>query len=744
MYVNTQQFVREVFDYDNLPADERVCLTIKGGDGGWSNFPATPRRLDRFKEGEAAWYVGVSSYATPDETGYFPRDRDHARYAYCIVLDDVGTKAQAPGVVPSWKIETSPGNYQWGYIIEPVDVADPKGEAYYEGCQRALSMAGFTDDGARGTYRVVRVPGSLHRTGFVARVTMWEPVRVWVLSELMDEFGLEPVMERPRRRTEPGGGAVSLDQVDDPVLDWLVAEGHTTGGVGPKFVDVVCPWADEHSDGNVTAGYTPAGYGPKEFDHAFSCFHEHCQGRGKHQFLDWVTGRGGPDPRPATGAVTIRGGAADDAPVLDKLDLPDVVWGAKSPAPRQIPSERNLLWVIERLGVRCRYNVMTGDNELSRPGWGVVAGDKNDRSVYIRLRSELLLLGISNDKHLDDLLERECLRNPYHPMRDWLDGLPGWDGHDRLALLEGTVETDSGLWPVYLRRWLVQVVEAVRGWGQPKQLPHVLVFTGQQGVGKSTWFSRLLPQRFFRGEVELHLNTGSAKDHQVTALAAPVAELAELDSTFKRSDVGALKAFLSRPADNIRLPYARAAIERPRCTVFCGTVNDTAFLVDITGSRRFWPVHVTGLRSDHGLDLGQLWAQVDALWGSGYGYNLSREEAAAAALESEDFAVDSHVAECWKRYFTPALLASPRHEWVEANMSEVAEAIGLSEHEMKSPITRRELNHLMTVQFGKQLRNRAKRYRMLPIQHGSRLPDHLRRHISGVPDQLSGSRDRDN
>jgi|GEM_PF-2432266 len=289
------EFIGAIFDLPNLPDDERVCLTLAGDDGGWSNFPATPRRLARYQPGSGAWYFGISTYAPPDETGYFSRGREHSRYCYCLVLDDVGTKAKEPDVVPSWKLESSPGNYQWGYIIEPIDVSSPAGEALVEGCQRAISRAGYSDDGARGTYRVMRVPGSLHKTGFVARVTAWHPDRVWDLEDLMAELELEPVKERERKRVDAGPG-VPEHELEDPVLDWLVANGHTTGVVGPKFFEVICPWAHEHTDGNGTAGFTPAGYNPG-FDHAFSCFHEHCQGRGKNQFLDWVVEQGGPDPR---------------------------------------------------------------------------------------------------------------------------------------------------------------------------------------------------------------------------------------------------------------------------------------------------------------------------------------------------------------------------------------------------------------------------------------------------------------
>jgi putative DNA primase/helicase len=301
--VDLAKFISAIFNFTSLPPDVRVCLTLAHDDGGWSNFPATPKRMAKYVEGSGPWYFCISTCAPPDGTGYFQRGREFTRYCYCLVLDDIGTKATAPDVEPSWKLESSEGNYQWGYMIEPVNVADPAGEAYVEGCQKAISRAGYSDDGAGGTYRVVRVPGSLHRTGFVSRVTDWHPDRVWLLEDLMAQLGLEPVKlrERSPRATGPG---IPAHELQDPVLDWLVENGHTTDKVGPKFFEVICPWASEHTSGGDTAGYTPAGYDPG-FDHAFSCLHEHCQGRGKHEFLDWVAENGGPDPRAPAGPCTL-------------------------------------------------------------------------------------------------------------------------------------------------------------------------------------------------------------------------------------------------------------------------------------------------------------------------------------------------------------------------------------------------------------------------------------------------------
>lgn len=266
--------------------DERVLLT-RNDDGFFSNYGWTPRTARIVRD--APWYFCVSTVRPAERE--LKRDRESLHTAYCVVLDDVGTKATAPEVGPSWVLESSPGNQQWGYLIEPLAL-DPKGMALYEGCVRGLAQAGHTDGGAGGAYRVMRVPGSVHKTGFVSRVLSWEPGRFWGLEVLMGEMGVEPV-ERAvfdvQRRAVPSNLAM-----DDPVLRWLDEQGLVLGA-NEKFVEVVCPWHAEHTDGGLSAGYSPVGY----YDQfrSFSCFHEHCEGRKIAQFQRWVEEQGGPSGR---------------------------------------------------------------------------------------------------------------------------------------------------------------------------------------------------------------------------------------------------------------------------------------------------------------------------------------------------------------------------------------------------------------------------------------------------------------
>ena len=51
------------------------------------------------------------------ENGRVSASSANVEYVLCMVLDDVGTKSKVPPLEPTWKIETSEGNYQWGYTF---------------------------------------------------------------------------------------------------------------------------------------------------------------------------------------------------------------------------------------------------------------------------------------------------------------------------------------------------------------------------------------------------------------------------------------------------------------------------------------------------------------------------------------------------------------------------------------------------------------------------------------------------
>ena len=77
-------------------------------------------------------------------------------------------------------------------------------------------------------------------------------------------------------------------------------------------------------------------------------------------------------------------------------------------------------------------------------------------------------------------------------------------------------------------------------------------------------------------------------------------------------DMARLKGVLTRDFDKVRRPYARAESEYQRRTVFFASVNKPNFLVDMTGNTRWWTIPVSKINYEHGIDMQQVFAQLDA------------------------------------------------------------------------------------------------------------------------------------
>lgn len=163
----------------------------KGGSGKWFARPYLPN-VTLFNPGENNYFTWASF--APDPNGkYFRRKTDFAAL-HVLVLDDIGTKVAALDQLPlppSWVLETSPSNYQVGYIFsKPVVDAE-----IAERVMRAIIATGFCDPGASGPLtRYARLPVGVngkHDPPFDCRLKEWHPGRQYTVEELINGFGLE-------------------------------------------------------------------------------------------------------------------------------------------------------------------------------------------------------------------------------------------------------------------------------------------------------------------------------------------------------------------------------------------------------------------------------------------------------------------------------------------------------------------------------------------------------------------------
>lgn len=302
----------------------------------------------------------------------------------------------------------------------------------------------------------------------------------------------------------------------------------------------------------------------------------------------------------------------------------------------------NMRILLDRLEYVVRYNVIKKSIEILIPGAGF-SRDNRDNAAIAHVLSECEKVRMST-KHVAQFLITLADENPYNPVATWIESRP-WDGVSRLDEFCATVRTadKEALKRKLLRKWLLQGVAAafspdgIAGQG-------ILTFVGPQNIGKTTWFQRLAPPDL---DVVLtgHTLDTKSKDSVFIALSFWIVELGEVDATMRKSDISALKSFITQLMDKIRRPYAATESSFGRRTVFGATVNDAMYLYDATGNRRFWSLEVEGFVLDHAIDMQQLWAEVLELWRSGEAFVLDQAEVAELNEHNEAFTVVDPVEE---------------------------------------------------------------------------------------------------
>lgn len=276
--------------------------------------------------------------------------------------------------------------------------------------------------------------------------------------------------------------------------------------------------------------------------------------------------------------------------------------------------KENTVALLDFYGLKISYNAMSRRTEFVCPS---LSEYEDEESILLKFTNIANRCGYRISKQvMNDHFNEIARENTYHPVRQWINEAK-WDGKSRIGELFNTLTVSPGdeqLRDAAVRRFLLSTARALFS-NEPTKLENVLVFVGEQGLGKTSWFKALFPSSF-KAVLDGHCLDPHSKDNVALATSHLITELGELDSTFKK-DIGGIKAFLSKETDEYRAAYAVRAIAHKRQTVFCASVNKDDFLVDDTGNRRFMNVTVRGINFKHGIDMQQLWAEVKSLYEAG-------------------------------------------------------------------------------------------------------------------------------
>ena len=305
-----------------------------------------------------------------------------------------------------------------------------------------------------------------------------------------------------------------------------------------------------------------------------------------------------------------------------------------------VGDERNVLIALQKapalMGLT-RFNELALSVELTRsPPWRPAATgdpwtetDDTQCTAWLQAQS----IKVRGTGAVADCVAVVAREQPFHPVREYLEALE-WDTEPRLQIWLSDYLNARGN-AQYLAaigaRFMVSAIARIL---QPGcQADHVLVLEAAQGAGKTSAARTLAvrPQWFAGDLPEIH-----SKDARLQLLGRWIVEVAELKA-IRTSDLEAQKSFITQTHDTFRPPYGRRAAQFPRQCVFIATTNETEYLRDRSGNRRYWPVRcgridVAALERDRD----QLWAEAVAQFRAGAAWHLTDAEAALANSEQHE------------------------------------------------------------------------------------------------------------
>lgn len=284
-----------------------------------------------------------------------------------------------------------------------------------------------------------------------------------------------------------------------------------------------------------------------------------------------------------------------------------------------------------------RHNMVSGKLEFQYFGkkkWNVM----NDFIENSMLRECLKGRIKTNLSSLRNLLYSDFCEL-FNPFEDYFFNLPTYDEKtDYITELANTITTTKQeLWQQCFKKWLVAMVGCVL---DDKVINHtVIVFSGKQGLGKTTWVEKLVPKQLKEYLFSGTINPNN-KDTLVQLAECMLINLDELEN-LNRSEIGSLKEIITKTQIRMRKAYGHNNETMPRRASFAGSVNTAQFLNDSTGSRRFLCFELEGIKYQHNVEINLAFSQALFLFKSGFRYWFDQEEIKSITENNEQYQLHS-------------------------------------------------------------------------------------------------------
>lgn len=615
-------------------------LNVRGRMWGGGTYATMSERLTK----DANQYVCVSTFnpsRDPKDNGRPRRQRALFNRCFAVMVDDIGTKVEWDAIklrTFTALVETSEGNFQGWYALkrDDPDAADPRLVDYVVDAMIRQGLA-KVDPGMKGVTRYGRLPGGVNnkrklKAAWNVRMTEITD-RTYTLAEIAEAYGIDLNAERERSLMKAKAGShVHVPEDERERYAAALIEACERAGLEPHEhpnkpggYDVLCPWRESHTDGDTTGsmlfipGYVDPSSGVEYIIGGYKCHHGHCEGKSLRHLV---------------------------AKLNEDHDarLPAPQWLTMPPLPvdrqKQIPGTARLQY-SEKTGmpVKCEHNldvILQYDGQYHSNAFRL-AWDRFANETYVTWETEtdparrinarypgrgvppelIHLAGLDiyrvhavqfTRPQLEQAFDTWLRMNTFDTALEWAETMAlRWDGVKRLDtwLVEFAHAPDNA----YVRRVseLVMLAAAKRALSPDGfKFDNLLILEGPQGIRKSSLLMTLCPKTEWFAALSFDAQN---KDAVACSLGKIIIELEELQSV-KRSEHGAMKAFLSKKSDRVRLPYEKMPADFARRCVYIGTTNDNHYLIDDTGNRRFWPVKLGGKT----IDTEGLKAVRDLLW----------------------------------------------------------------------------------------------------------------------------------
>lgn len=293
---------------------------------------------------------------------------------------------------------------------------------------------------------------------------------------------------------------------------------------------------------------------------------------------------------------------------------------------KDIGNFRLMLTHHDDLAGHIRFNDFSLNIEVGAVPWRTPGPDRPIRDEdYTHIREWMQRHGLKpTQQEAREALVLAARHHKYHPIREYLNGLE-WDGVDRLdTWLPELFGVDNSEYARLISP-KVLIGAVARIYRPGCQLDTVLVIEGDQGLLKSSAIKALFGVDHTRDATDLFRQQNKMVLLMTGAWAIELAEFAAV----LRADESTVKGLITTRTDSVVLPYARSSTSHDRQCIFVGTLNpdESGYLKDRTGNRRYWPVYATRIdiaRIEAFRD--QLWAEAAVRFHAGEQWWLTRDQ----------------------------------------------------------------------------------------------------------------------